>query len=156
MSKTTTTTTSTRVDAALALLRLAVGATFVAHGAQKLFVYGLAGVTAAFTQMGIPLPGITAPLVAFLELVGGLAIILGVFTRLAAVGLAINMLGAVALVHLKNGFFLPNGAEFALMLLAASGALALTGAGRYAIARLFSNSSENQVDQPRPAVRQAA
>src|SRR5262245_59538458 len=101
--------TSRRLDLALAVLRAAVGAVFLAHGAQKLFTFGLAGVAGAFTQMGIPLAGIVGPLVAFLEFFGGLALIAGVLTRFAGLGLALNMLGAALLVHAPAGFFLPNG-----------------------------------------------
>jgi len=124
---------TTRIDIALAVLRAIVGIVFIAHGAQKLFVFGLDGVIGGFTQMGAPLPQITAPLVALVEFFGGLALVAGLFTRLAAVGLAFVMLGAILLVHLAAGFFAPNGVEFALTLAAASAALAIAGAGRFSL-----------------------
>jgi len=122
-----------RVSAGLAFLRVIVGIIFVAHGAQKLFTYGLAGVSGSFAGMGIPLPGITGPAVAFLEFFGGIALILGLLTRLAALGLAINMFGAIFMVHYAAGFFLPQGYEFALALLGGSVALAMAGAGEYSV-----------------------
>ena len=125
--------TTTKTQTALTMLRVVVGTIFVAHGAQKLFVFGLAGVTGAFGQMGVPLPEITGPLVALLEFFGGLALAVGLLTRWAALGLAINMLGAALLVHAKGGFFLPSGIEYTLALGVASLAFAVMGAGDYSL-----------------------
>jgi len=131
--------TAPRLDAGLALLRVLVGATFAAHGAQKLFVFGLEGVTGAFTQMGIPLPGLAGPLVALVEFFGGIALAVGLLTRLAGLGLAITMLGALFFAHSGSGFFLPTGAEFALVMFAGAAALALTGPGALSIDQLIAD-----------------
>lgn len=122
-----------RLDAALSVPRVIVGTVFFMHGAQKLFVFGLAGVAGAFEGMGVPLAGITGPAVALLEFLGGIALIAGLFTRIAAVGLAVNMLGALMLVHLPAGFFMPDGIEFVLTLFGVSVALALVGPGAYSL-----------------------
>lgn len=129
--------TGKRLDAGLAALRLIVGGVFAAHGVQKLFVYGLDGVTGGFVSMGVPLAGVVGPAVAVVELVGGIALIVGLFTRLAGVGLAAVMLGAMLLVHLPAGFFLPNGVEFVLTLLGAAVALALIGPGGFSLDALL-------------------
>jgi putative oxidoreductase len=126
-------TTHGQVNAALLILRVVLGIVFIAHGGQKLFEFGLAGVQGGFTQMGIPLPAITAPLVSVLEFGGGIALILGVLTRPVALALALNMLGALFLVHWKAGFFLAQGYEFVLVLFAGALALLIAGAGLYSV-----------------------
>jgi len=130
---------SRRVDTGLLILRIVIGVVFLMHGGQKLFVYGFGGVTGAFTQMGIPAPAITGPLAAVVEFLAGGALVIGLLTRLAAIGLAIDMLGAILFVHHKGGFFLPNGYEFALTLLAANVAIVCAGAGYYSIDRAIAD-----------------
>ena len=115
------------------ILRVVVGIVFFVHGGQKLFIYGFGGVAGFMAQLGIPAPMLSALVVTAVEFLGGLALALGLFTRWAAIPLAINMLVAILMVHLKAGFFLPNGYEFALTLLGANIALALTGPGEAAI-----------------------
>jgi len=145
-------------DAGLTILRIVTGITFMAHGGQKLFVYGLDGVAGAFAQMGVPFPGVVGPLVGFVELFGGLALIAGLLTRLAGVGLTAVMLGALFLVHLPAGFFLPNGYEFVFMLAGSATTLAITGAGQFSLdARLARRQSPVQVPvQGHETLRRAA
>jgi putative oxidoreductase len=95
-------------------------------------VYGLSGVAAAFGEMGIPMAGVVGPTVAFVEFVGGLALAVGLLTRLSAAGLAAVMVGAALMVH-RSAFFLPSGAEFTLLLAALAGAFILMGPGRYSL-----------------------
>jgi putative oxidoreductase len=121
-------------SAALAMLRIYVGLVFLIHGWQKLFSMGPKLTTAVFTQIGIPAPALSAWLVIFAEFACGLALIVGFLTRLAAIPIVIDMLGAIVFVHIKKGFFIQNnGAEYPLMLLVAGLTLMIAGPGAFAI-----------------------
>lgn len=142
------TNASTRqINLGLALLRVVIGIIFIAHGGQKLFVFGMDGVAGAFGQMGVPMAALAGPAVALLEFFGGMALVAGVLTRLVAIGLAITMAGAITFVHAKAGFFAPNGYEFVLALLSAVLTLALTGAGSYSIDGLIARRSSHATPQ---------
>ncbi len=128
---------SRQVNVALAILRVVVGVIFVAHGGQKIFVFGFDGVAGAFGQMGVPMAGILGPFVALVELFGGLALVTGLLTRVASLGLLSTMVVAILLVHISNGFFAPTGVEFPLSLLGSTLAIAITGAGDLSLDRFF-------------------
>ena len=122
----------------LTVLRVVVGLVFLVHGAQKLFVFGFGGVTGLLSGLGVPAPGLFAVVVTLVELVGGIALILGLFTRVVAPLLAVDMLVATLTVHLANGFFAQNGGyEFTLLLLAAAVALTIAGPGEAALDRIL-------------------
>jgi putative oxidoreductase len=120
----------------LTVLRVTVGIVFLAHGSQKLFKFGFPGVAGMFTHIGVPIPAVSAVVVTLVEFLGGLALILGAGTRIAAILLACDMAGAILFVHAKNGFFTP-GIEFPLTLLAANVCLVLAGAGSLSVDGLF-------------------
>ena len=119
-------------------LRVPVGIIFAAHGAQKLFGwfggYGLDGTGGWMDSIGLS-PGIVmAFLAGAAEFFGGIALILGLLTRPAALSLAIAMLVAIFAVHIQNGLFMANnGYEFGLALLAASVSLLFSGAGKASV-----------------------
>jgi putative oxidoreductase len=119
------------------LLRVAVGLVFVAHGAQKLFVMTPATLAGFFAAVGIPLPEFNAYFVIAVELLGGLAMIAGLGTRIVGALFAATMVVAFATVHGAEGFFLPKGYEYVLVLFSASIAVVLQGAGAFAVDNLL-------------------
>lgn len=132
-------------DAGLAALvvRMPVGIILASHGAQKLFGwfggYGLEGTGQWMASIGLEPGYLMALLAGSAEFFGGLALILGLFTRPAAALSAFTMLVAIFNVHLEHGLFLSNnGYEFALALFAATAGLAIQGAGSYAMDSVLS------------------
>lgn len=116
-------------------LRVPVGIIFTAHGAQKLFGwfggYGLEGTAQWLASIGLEPGYLMALLAGSAEFFGGLALIVGLLVRPAAVVLAVTMLVAIFTVHIGNGLFMSNnGYEFGLALLAVSVSLIFSGAGR--------------------------
>jgi putative oxidoreductase len=135
---------STSASPTNTLLRIALGVVVFPHGAQKLLGwYGGWGYDATmswFASIGVPaLLGILAIAADF---AGALALIAGIGTRIAAFGIAVNMLVATALVHFQNGFFMNwsgtqkgEGYEFHILAFAMAIALVIGGAGRLSIDR---------------------
>jgi putative oxidoreductase len=132
------------MEVALGLLRVVTGMVFAAHGYQKWFLNGIPGTTGFFTSLGIPLPGIMAIVVATLELGGGIALALGIFTRWITIPLAVDMAVAIITVHAKNGFFVPKGIEFVTMLMTSAIALSIGGPGAFAVDRLFGRRTDSR------------
>ncbi|NHD18841.1 MULTISPECIES: DoxX family protein [unclassified Actinopolyspora] len=127
-------------DLALLLARLVAGIVFIAHGMQKFVQWGISGTADSFAGMGIPAPQLSAWVAALIETVGGIALLLGIALPVAGVLLALNMLGALVLVHLDQGFFSSGGGyEYTLVLAVIALALGFNG-GRYALDRALSSS----------------
>jgi putative oxidoreductase len=120
---------------ALLPLRGVLGLVFLVHGGQKLLQFGISGTAAFLGSLGLPLTTVVAVGLIAVELLGGLALILGVGTRVAATLLGADMLGTLLMVHLRGGFFVPDGVEFVLTLLAGLVALAGLGPGPWSIDR---------------------
>jgi putative oxidoreductase len=123
-------------------LRLGLGATFIAHGGQKLFdwvnvdPHGIDGTTKFFDFVGIPAPGLLAWVVGLTEFVGGLLLIAGLVTSVAAIALTIDMIVTIATYNAANGFFTetPNGGwELNFIIALVMGTLALLGPGRFSV-----------------------
>ncbi|MFS2223549.1 DoxX family protein [Pantoea sp. B65] len=116
------------------LMRLALGVLFLAHFGLKFFVFTPAGTAKFFASLG--LPGGLAYLTMAVELLGAIALILGIYTRIVAIVLIPILLGAIFTVHGAAGFFFtnPNGGwEFPAFWIIGLLVLALTGDGKYAL-----------------------
>lgn len=128
----------TDADFAPLALRLPIGITFMAHGAQKLFGwfggYGLEGTGQWMASIGLTPGYLMALMAGSSEFFGGLLLIIGLLIRPTSAVLAFTMLMAIVTVHLDNGLFMSNnGYEFGLALLAATVSLAISGAGKLSI-----------------------
>ena len=123
-------------DWAPLVLRLSAGLVFVAHGWQK---YGAMVAFGDFLDsLGVPLPGLFAGVVVAVEIIGGAALILVLFTHWAAKLLALDMLAAFFLFHWSNGVFVQNnGYELVLLLFTASFAVTVLGAGKWSLDKMF-------------------
>lgn len=119
-------------DVAPFLIRVVTGLVFAMHGYQKL-QGGIDGFAGFLGGLGFPAAGLLAVLVVVAELGGGILLILGAFTHWTAKVLVVVSVVALVAVHLPNGFFLPGGYEYILMLLAASASLVLSGPGRWSV-----------------------
>ncbi|MDX9670239.1 MULTISPECIES: DoxX family protein [unclassified Pseudomonas] len=133
----------TRAGYGLTILRIAVGVIFAAHGSQKLFGlfggYGLAGTAQYMESLGLTPGYVMAILSGGTEFFAGLALIIGLLVRPAALGLTFLSLVAIFSVHIHNGLFLTNnGYEFALALLGGSIAVLIEGAGKLSVDRAIS------------------
>ena len=121
----------------LLALRLVVGVTFIAHGWLKYHGMGMAGTTGFFTSLGIPMPAVTAWIVILVEILGGLALILGVFTLPVGLLLVADMIGVFIFAKKGASFVGPKSYELELNLLAASLAIALAGPGLFSLRQLL-------------------
>jgi putative oxidoreductase len=126
----------------LPLLRITLGAILIPHGCQKLFGWfsgpGLGRIIASFDQIGYRPGWLWASLVALTELVGGLMLVFGFFTRIAAVAVVIFMINAVHFTSAKGFFWTQGGSEFALLLLVVALVFAIKGGGDYSIDKSMS------------------
>ncbi|MPY80509.1 MAG: DoxX family membrane protein [Actinophytocola sp.] len=124
-------------DAALVVLRMTLGAVFLAHGwdAHRM---GLGTVVAMQRSIGIPLPEVSGPVMVYVELIGGALLVFGALTRLIAVALVGIMIGAWIFVHAAHGIFVENGGyELVMVLAVASALLAVAGPGRFSVDHLL-------------------
>ncbi len=132
----------TNDEVASLVLRLFLGIVFFPHGAQKVFGWfggnGLTGTMEAFTKMGIP--AFLAFLAILAESAGSVGLITGFLTRVAAFGIFCNMVVAVSMIHIHNGFFMNwfgkkqgEGFEYHLLVIAIAVALMIKGGGQWSV-----------------------
>ncbi len=145
-------------NTATVILRLMLGIVFFAHGAQKLLGwfggYGFSATMGLFTGM-LHIPAALAFLAIAAEFFGGLGLILGFLTRVAAFGIGINMIVAIAMVHGGFGFFMNwtgaqkgEGFEYHLLVLAMAVFLMIRGAGALSIDRALTVAATSRAPQP--------
>jgi putative oxidoreductase len=141
----------TLVDVSLLVLRVVVGTIMAAHGVQKVFGWFDGPGLTATVQGTATTPGMgpIGYLVAIGECFGGLGMIFGFLTRFSAASNIVIMIGAIAMVHGKNGFFMKNGGlEYNLALIGLLVPIVLLGAGQYSIGRFLPLPKQGGSDRP--------
>ena len=125
-------------DIGILIARLVLGVIFLAHGLQKFNSWGYEGTKAGFEGMGVPAPAVSAFVATWIEILGGLALILGVLVPVFGVLLFLLMLGAFFIVHVENGIYVGDGG-FELVAALGAGALLLAavGAGAFSVDRFL-------------------
>jgi putative oxidoreductase len=140
----------------MAIVRIVLAVVFVTHGGHKLFVGGIGGTEQFFASLGIPMAGLAAWFIAFLEFGGGIALLLGWMTSALSVLFVAHMITGIVLVHSTQGWFVvgpgSGGIEYSMVLIAGLLALILVGPGSGALDNRredpdmkFDHSPENEV-----------
>ncbi len=127
-------------DVGLLILRLAVAAVFIAHGWGDVIEAGVSTNIENYRGAGIPLPELSAPFAAYIQLFGGILFMLGALTRPISAGFIVVMAGALIFVHFGEPLVMGqdgSGSGFAFIMCAASIALLLTGPGRFSLDNLL-------------------
>ncbi|MFE3447097.1 DoxX family protein [Nocardia sp. NPDC059180] len=125
---------------AILIARVGLGVVFIAHGWQKFFTNGLSATESGFRGMGAPLPEISAPAAALIELAGGIGLVIGLATPIWALLLVADMVGAYFIAHAGKGLFVAEGgAELVLALGAGALLLAAVGAGALSVDRMLAD-----------------
>jgi len=118
------------------LLRVVLGLVYIMHAYLALAIFGPSGMVAYQVKNGVPFPEIATWYLILAHGLGGICLVLGIFSRWAALANMPVMLGAIVFVHLKSGFWAHQGGyEYPLVLLLASLALAMTGGGALTLRR---------------------
>ncbi|GAB3439123.1 DoxX family protein [Streptomonospora sediminis] len=148
-------------DAVFLLLRICIGVVFIGHGWDRLAnmdVARAAHIAPGLREMGIPLPDLVAPYLAYGEPICGALVLLGVLTRLGAAVLTFNMLGAWFFVHSSAGLMVANnGYEYVMVLSAVGLLLVVCGPGRFSIDALLARAGGSDGSgADRPAHRAGA
>lgn len=142
------------VNWSLLIMRFIVGVIFMAHGAQKLFgAFGGPGLQGVMGPQGPGGGGVIGLLVAIGEFFGGLGIILGFLSRFSAAALIVIMLGAIIMVHSKNGFFMSKmGFEYNLALIGLLLPILIAGPGAFSVSHFLPLPRKAGTGQTFPAL----
>jgi putative oxidoreductase len=144
-------------DPVLMVVRLTLGVVFFAHGAQKMLGwfggYGYHATMGFFEHSGIP--AVFAFLAIAAEFFGGIGLLLGLLSRVAAFGITCNMLVAIATVHARNGLFMNwagnqkgEGIEYHLLAVAMTFLIMARGGGAFSLDRVLSRAQASQAAKP--------